>query len=92
MQITDSLKQELKSWIVHQDEHLVVINKPADLAVQGGTGVKESIDGMLSGFKESADSETPMLVHRLVRLIPSSRALGAGFNSVIRRTNLPVDY
>ena len=57
----------MDSWVLHKDDHVIVINKPPDLAVQGGTGIKESIDAMLHGFKEKPESENPSLVHRLVR-------------------------
>ena len=36
----------LRKCIIHNDADIVVFNKPAGLAVQGGTGIKKSIDKM----------------------------------------------
>lgn len=54
--------EDLRQWIVHSDDDIVVFNKPAGLAVQGGTGIKKSIDKMAAAlFPYSKIS----LVHRL---------------------------
>ena len=47
--------------IVHEDDLCLVINKPAGLAVQGGKGVKVSLDRILAQTR----SPPPLLVHRL---------------------------
>jgi len=58
--------EKLKSLVLYQDDDVVVINKPAGLAVQGGTGLKENLDDSLMVF--SIDGTTrPKLVHRLDR-------------------------
>lgn len=38
--------EKLRKCIIHDDADIVVFNKPAGLAVQGGTGIKKSIDKM----------------------------------------------
>jgi 23S rRNA pseudouridine955/2504/2580 synthase len=43
-----------------------VLNKPAGLAVQGGSGTRRHIDGMLAALAD-AHGERPRLVHRLDR-------------------------
>ena len=43
------------------------MNKPFGLAVQGGTGTKKHIDGMLEGMSDRFGGERPRLVHRLDR-------------------------
>jgi 23S rRNA pseudouridine955/2504/2580 synthase len=55
----------LRSRILHEDEALLVLNKPAGLAVQGGTGTRRHVDGMLASL--AVDGERPRLVHRLDR-------------------------
>ena len=55
---------DLKNLILHWDEHVIALNKPPGLAVQGGSGVSRHIDGMLDGLRFGA-SERPRLVHRL---------------------------
>jgi 23S rRNA pseudouridine955/2504/2580 synthase len=55
----------LRSLILVEDDALIVLNKPAGLAVQGGTGTRRHIDGMLPSL--APDGERPRLVHRLDR-------------------------
>ncbi|CCQ74573.1 RluA family pseudouridine synthase [Magnetospira sp. QH-2] len=55
---------DLRQRILHQDDHLLVIDKPAGLAVQGGSGTTKHLDGMLDALKLGA-KERPRLVHRL---------------------------
>ena len=54
----------IQSLVIHKDKHILALNKPAGLAVQGGTGTTRHIDGMLDGLQFDA-SERPRLVHRL---------------------------
>jgi len=56
--------EAIRFWVLHQDEHVIVLNKPAGLAVQGGSGTKKHIDGMLSALKGDYPDK-PRLVHRL---------------------------
>jgi 23S rRNA pseudouridine955/2504/2580 synthase len=55
----------LRSRILFEDHALLVLDKPAGLAVQGGTGTRRHLDGMLQAW--SAGGERPRLVHRLDR-------------------------
>jgi len=52
------------SWVIYRDDHVLAINKPAGIAVQGGSGVSRHIDALLDGLKFGA-TERPRLVHRL---------------------------
>ena len=56
----------LKNLILFQDDDVIALNKPAGLAVQGGTGLKENLDDMLDGLRLPGQSK-PKLVHRLDR-------------------------
>ena len=38
---------KLKAMILYQDDDVIALNKPAGLAVQGGTGLKENLDDSL---------------------------------------------
>jgi len=52
--------------ILYEDEYIIVINKPAGLAVQGGKGVKTSLDRLLAEhFGGENGAKHPLLVHRL---------------------------
>lgn len=56
----------LRSLLLYEDEHVFVFNKPAGLAVQGGSGVSRHVDGMLEVFRDKKGVK-PRLVHRLDR-------------------------
>ena len=49
---------------MHEDDQVLVFNKPSGLAVQGGGGVARSLDGLLAAFAKS-NGKRPRLVHRL---------------------------
>lgn len=58
--------EALAQMLLHEDEKVLVFNKPAGLAVQGGSGVARSVDGMLEAWRNRR-GEKPRLVHRLDR-------------------------
>lgn len=55
-----------RSLLIHEDAHVLVFNKPAGLAVQGGSGVTRSLEDLLGVFAKS-NGKRPRLVHRLDR-------------------------
>jgi RluA family pseudouridine synthase len=57
---------DARSFLIHEDAHMLVFNKPAGLAVQGGSGVTQSLETLLAQFAKS-NGKTPRLVHRLDR-------------------------
>lgn len=59
-------EEYLRSLILYEDDHVFVFNKPAGLAVQGGSGMTRHIDGMLEVFRDRKGVR-PRLVHRLDR-------------------------
>src|SRR5690606_9618410 len=56
----------LARMLLHEDDKVYVFNKPAGLAVQGGSGVSRHVDGMLEALRNKR-GEKPRLVHRLDR-------------------------
>jgi len=56
--------QALKDMILYEDADVMVLNKPAGLAVQGGSGTLRHIDQMLEVLRD-AKGQKPRLVHRL---------------------------
>lgn len=56
----------LARMLLHEDDKVFVLNKPAGLAVQGGSGVSRHIDKMLDAWVNQK-GEKPRLVHRLDR-------------------------
>jgi len=55
-----------RSLVIHRDDDVLVLNKPAGLAVQGGTGTTRHLDGMLDALRFGSE-ERPRLAHRLDR-------------------------
>jgi 23S rRNA pseudouridine955/2504/2580 synthase len=55
---------DLQAMVLYRDKEVIAINKPHDLAVQGGTNLVQHLDGMLDALKFEAN-ERPRLVHRL---------------------------
>ena len=64
--VSDHDSRELRKRILYRDPSVLVLDKPAGLAVQGGSGTKLHLDGMLDALQFDA-SERPRLVHRLDR-------------------------
>ena len=62
--LTREEAEAIRSWVLHQDDHVIILNKPAGLAVQGGSGTKQHVDGMLGALKGDYPDK-PRLVHRL---------------------------
>jgi 23S rRNA pseudouridine955/2504/2580 synthase len=56
----------LARMLLHEDDKVFVFNKPAGIAVQGGSGVTRHIDGLLEAWTNQK-GEKPRLVHRLDR-------------------------
>ncbi len=54
----------LKDMILFEDADVMVLNKPAGLAVQGGSGITRNVDDMLEVMRD-AKGQKPRLVHRL---------------------------
>ena len=62
----DKTRAFLKSITLHEDDDVLVLNKPMGLAVQGGSGTTRHIDGMLEVLRgPGRDAQRPRLVHRL---------------------------
>ncbi len=54
----------LKEMTLFEDDDVLVLNKPAGLAVQGGSGTTQHVDRMLEVMRDSK-GQKPRLVHRL---------------------------
>ena len=59
-------RELIERMILFEDEHVMVLSKPFGIAVQGGTGTKRHIDGILAGMVDRF-GDRPRLVHRLDR-------------------------
>lgn len=64
--VSEQAARDLRERVLWHDDEVLALDKPAGLAVQGGSGVSRHLDGMLSSLQFDAD-EAPRLVHRLDR-------------------------
>ena len=63
--VGDGLAERLSRALIHEDPHLMIFNKPAGLAVHGGSGVSL---GLIEALRVLYPEETQLeLVHRLDR-------------------------
>ena len=62
--LSKSETADLQSRVLYRDPDVIVFDKPAGLAVQGGTGMTTHLDDMLDALMFDAE-ERPKLVHRL---------------------------
>lgn len=62
---TDKDARFIRKLIIAEDKDFFVLNKPPGLAVQGGSGTRRHIDGMLGALQKG--KHRPRLVHRLDR-------------------------
>jgi 23S rRNA pseudouridine955/2504/2580 synthase len=85
----------LRSRILFEDHALLVLDKPAGVAVQGGTGTRRHIDGMLQAL---GAGERPRLVHRLDRdtsgllVVARTAAVAAKLTEAFRRQRVEKLY
>jgi 23S rRNA pseudouridine955/2504/2580 synthase len=79
----------IEKMILYEDDEVLVLNKPFGLAVQGGTGTRRHVDGLLAGMIDRFGAR-PRLVHRLDRdttgvlLVAKTRAAAATLGEVFR--------
>jgi 23S rRNA pseudouridine955/2504/2580 synthase len=62
--LTPEKIKETQQWVIFRNEDVIAINKPAGIAVQGGSGMNDHIDARLPALQFDA-AEPPKLVHRL---------------------------
>ena len=85
--LTKDERKLFDSMILHEDKDIYVLNKPAGLAVQGGTKTHRHVDGLLMGLGAEL-GERPRLVHRLDRetsgvlVIAKRRAVAAALGKL----------
>ncbi len=56
--------RQLRARVLHRDEMVIALDKPAGLAVQGGTKTPHHLDAMLEALRFGSN-QRPRLVHRL---------------------------
>jgi 23S rRNA pseudouridine955/2504/2580 synthase len=92
---SSSLLELLERSVIFQDRHLLVVDKPAGVAVHGGSGMSF---GVIEALRASRPRETLELVHRLDRdtsgclLIARDRATLTALHAVIRNGGMHKTY
>jgi 23S rRNA pseudouridine955/2504/2580 synthase len=87
----------LRHLVLYRDDSAIVLNKPAGLAVQGGTKTGRHVDGLLDTLRFDS-AERPRLVHRLdkdtsgVLLIARTVAAAAFFTRAFREKTTRKTY
>ena len=82
-------REAIRAMVLFEDRDVLVLNKPPGLAVQGGSGTKRHVDGMLQALADK-EGNRPVLVHRLDRdtsgvlLIAKSRKMAAELGETFR--------
>jgi len=64
--VKSSDAEMMRSLVIYEDDRIIALNKPAGLAVQGGTGTTRHIDALSRALVDDT-AEKPRLVHRLDR-------------------------
>lgn len=64
--ISDADAAMMRAAVLYQDDAMIALNKPAGLAVQGGSGQTRHVDGLSVVFQGDRPDK-PRLVHRLDR-------------------------
>jgi 23S rRNA pseudouridine955/2504/2580 synthase len=90
-----SLVELIERAVIFQDRHLIVINKPAGVAVHGGSGMSY---GVIEALRASRGRESLELVHRLDRdtsgclLVARDRATLTALHALIRDSGMHKTY
>src|SRR6202167_3878616 len=92
---SSSLLELIERAIIFQDRHLLVIDKPAGVAVHGGSGMSF---GVIEALRSSRPRETLELVHRLDRdtsgclLVARDRSTLTALHALIRSGGMHKTY
>src|SRR5208283_1599638 len=90
-----SLQELIERSVIFQDKHLLVIDKPAGVAVHGGSGMSH---GIIEALRASRPRETLELVHRLDRdtsgclAVARDRATLTALHALIRDSGMHKTY
>lgn len=87
--VSEADAQMIRAAVIYKDDHILALNKPPGLPVQGGSKLTRHVDGMADALRFEMD-EAPRLVHRLdkdtsgVLLLARTRAMAAALTKAIR--------
>jgi len=85
----DADARMIQSCVIYRDDHILALNKPHGLPVQGGSGQSLHVDGLADALCFGADA-LPRLVHRLdkdttgVLIMARTRAVARALTAAFR--------
>ncbi|MEL6608613.1 MAG: RluA family pseudouridine synthase [Pseudomonadota bacterium] len=87
--VSDRDAEMIRACVIYRDKHIIALNKPPGLPVQGGSKQTRHVDGLAEALRFDLD-EDPRLVHRLdkdtsgVLLMARTRAVAASLTEAFR--------
>ncbi|WP_116133389.1 RluA family pseudouridine synthase [Tropicimonas sp. IMCC34043] len=87
--VSDADAEMIRDAVLYRDDYIVVLNKPAGLPTQGGTGQTRHVDGLAEALRFGFE-EKPRLVHRLdkdtsgVLVLARTRAVAGALTDAFR--------
>ena len=88
-QVDDRDARMIQAAVIYRDDHVIALNKPPGLPVQGGSKLTRHVDGLGPALRFGLD-ENPRLVHRLdkdtsgVLILGRTRAAAAALTEAFR--------
>ncbi|MGK7654652.1 RluA family pseudouridine synthase [Roseovarius sp. B08] len=87
--ISDADAKMIRDAVIYRDDHIIALNKPPGLPVQGGSKLTRHVDGLADALRFGFE-DSPRLVHRLdkdtsgVLILARTRAMAAAMTQAIR--------
>ncbi|MFY9241239.1 MAG: RluA family pseudouridine synthase [Roseovarius sp.] len=87
--VTDADAAMIRACVIYRDDHVIALNKPPGLPVQGGSKQHRHVDGLAEALRFDLD-EKPRLVHRLdkdtsgVLMLARTREAAKGLTAAFR--------
>ncbi|QYX56737.1 RluA family pseudouridine synthase [Roseovarius sp. SCSIO 43702] len=87
--VSDADARMIREAVIYRDDHVIALNKPPGLPVQGGSKQTRHVDGLAAALRFGLE-ESPRLVHRLdkdtsgVLLLARSRSVASKLTAAFR--------
>ncbi|GGO59834.1 ribosomal large subunit pseudouridine synthase C [Roseovarius pacificus] len=91
-QVSNADARMIQNAVIYRDDHIIALNKPPGLPVQGGSKQARHVDGLAEALRFGLE-EKPRLVHRLdkdtsgVLIMARSRAVAKALTASFRHRN-----
>ncbi|WP_320176959.1 RluA family pseudouridine synthase [Roseovarius pacificus] len=91
-QVSTADARMIQNAVIYRDDHIIALNKPPGLPVQGGSKQARHVDGLAEALRFGLE-EKPRLVHRLdkdtsgVLIMARSRAVAKALTASFRHRN-----